>query len=81
MCVCQQLPSNQSFEKRISSHQKGGGLSRWGELVGKATAYKFDTYTLAATMHLVDLTKAYVSYACVCVYVCMHVHACTYMYL
>ena len=57
--VCEQLPSNQSFGKQISSHQKGsgGGVSRWGEWVGKATAYKFDTWTLIGvhlTMHLVD---------------------------
>ena len=35
VCVCggvfKQLPSNQSFDKQISSHQKGGGVSRWGE--------------------------------------------------
>ena len=33
--------------KQISSHQKGGGVSRWGEWVrvGKATAYKFVTCT------------------------------------
>ena len=43
--TCKQLPSNQSFDKQISSHQKGGGVSRWGEWVGKATAYKFDTCT------------------------------------
>ena len=47
-CVraCKQLPSNQSFDKQISSYQKGGGVSRWGECVRKATAYKFDTCTL-----------------------------------
>ena len=46
VCVtlCKQLSSNQSFDKQISSHQKGGGVSRWGDRVGKATAYKFDTY-------------------------------------
>ena len=26
MCVCKQLPGNQSFDKLISSHQKGGGV-------------------------------------------------------
>ena len=26
--VCKQLPGNQSFDKLISSHQKGGGVSR-----------------------------------------------------
>ena len=46
VCVCEQLPSNKSFDKQVSSHQKCGGVSRWGELVGKATAYKFDTCTL-----------------------------------
>ena len=44
MHTCKQLPSNQSFDKQISSHQKGGGVSRWGEWVVKATAYKFDTW-------------------------------------
>ena len=39
VCACKQLPSNQSFDKQISSHQKGGGVSRWGEWVRKATAY------------------------------------------
>ena len=56
-CACKQLPSNQGFDKQISSHQKGGGVSRWSEWVGKATAYKFDTCTLIGvhlTMHLVD---------------------------
>ena len=47
MCTgtCKQLPSNQSFNKQISSHQEGAGVSRWGEWVRKATAYKFDTCT------------------------------------
>ena len=42
LCVCEQLPSNQSLAKRIlvSSHQKGGGVSRCGEWIRKATAYK-----------------------------------------
>ena len=46
VCVSKQLPSNQSFDKQISSHQKEGGVSRWGEWVQKATAYKFDTCAL-----------------------------------
>ena len=89
MCVCKLLPSNQSFDKQISSHQKGGGVSRWGECVGKATAYKFDTCTLIgvhSTMHLVDPIKVHVLYPiriilCVCVYVCFHacMHVCTCM--
>ena len=68
VCVCKQLPSNQSFDKQISSHHKGGGVSRWGEWgewVGKATAYKFDTCTLIgvhSTMHLADPNKVHVSY-------------------
>ena len=79
--VCKQLPSNQSFNKRISSHQKGGGVSRWGEWVGKTTAYKFDTCTLIgvhSTMHLVDPIKVHVSYTCMylCVYVCNHNSTC-----
>ena len=72
VCFCKQLPSNQSFDKQISSHQKGGGVSRWGECVGKATAYKFDTCTLIgvhSTMHLVDPIKVHVSYTRVCVWV------------
>ena len=67
VCTCKQLPSNQ-----ISSHQKGGGVSRWGELVRKATAYKFDTCTLIrvhSTMNLVDPIKVHVSYTCTCVHV------------
>ena len=76
VCVCKQLPSNQSFDKQISSHQKGGGVSKWGECVGKATAYKFDTCTLIgvhSTMHLVDPIEVYmyVSYTCVCLCVCV----------
>ena len=54
-------------DKQISSHLKGGGISRWGEWVGKATAYKFDTCTLIgvhSTMHLVDPIKVHVSYTC-----------------
>ena len=27
VCVCKQLSSNQSFDRQISSHQKGGGIS------------------------------------------------------
>ena len=46
LLLVKQLPSNQSFDKQISSHQNGGGVSRWGEWVRKATAYKFDTCTL-----------------------------------
>ena len=79
VCICKQLPSNQSFDKQISSHQKGGGVSRWGKWVGKATAYKFDTCTLIgvhSTMHLVDPIKVHVSYTCVCVCVCVCVCAC-----
>ena len=63
--ICKQLPSNQSFDKQISSHQKGGGVSRWGKWVGKSTTYKFDTCTLIgvhSTMHLVDPIKVHVSY-------------------
>ena len=74
VCVCKQLPSNQSFEKQISRHQKGGGVSRWGDWVGKATAYKFDTCILIgvhSTMHLVDPIKVHVSCTCVCVCVCV----------
>ena len=37
MHTCKQLPSSQSFDKQISRHQKGGGVSRWGEWVGKVT--------------------------------------------
>ena len=94
VCVCvfvKQLPSNQSFDKQISSHQKGGGVSRWGEWVVKATAYKFDTCTLIgdhSTMHLVDPIKVHVSYQehinyvlliiymYVCVCVCVRVCVC-----
>ena len=75
MCICKQLSSNQSFDKQISSHQKGGGVSRWGEWVGKATAYKFDTCTLIgvhSTMHLVDPIKVHVSYTCLYMCVCVH---------
>ena len=80
VCVCcKQLPSNQRFDKQISSHQKGGGVNRWGECIGKATAYKFDTCTLIgvhSTMHLVDPIKVHVSYTwsvCMCVHA--HTHA------
>ena len=69
-CACKQMPSNQSFDKQIFSHQKGGGASRWGECVGKATAYKFDTCTVIgvqSTMHLMDPIKVHVSYTCVSV--------------
>ena len=74
VCVCKQLPGNQSFDKLISSHQNGGGVSRWGNWVGKAIAYKFDTCTLIgvhSTMHLVDPIKVHVSYTCVCACVCV----------
>ena len=77
VCVCVlELPSNQSFDKQVSSHQKGGGVSRWGEWVRKATAYKFDTCTLIgvhSTMHLVDPIKLHLSYT---VYVCVSKYLC-----
>ena len=82
VCVCKQLPSNQSFDKQISSHQKGGGVNRWGKWVGKATAYKFDKCTLIrvhSTMHLVDPIKVHVSFTCVCVCVC--VLTCSHVYI
>ena len=49
VCVlfCKQLPSNQSFDKQISSHQKGGGVSRWGEWVEKGNCLQ------AQNMHLI----------------------------
>ena len=87
MCVCtyacKHLPSNQSFYKQISSHQKGGDVSRWGEWVRKATAYKFNTCTLIGvhlTMHLVDPIKVHVSYMCLCmrVYMCECLCACVH---
>ena len=62
LSICKQLPRNQSFDKQVSSHQKGGGISRWGEWVGKATSYKFVTCILIgvhSTMHLVDPIKVY----------------------
>ena len=69
VCICKQLPSNQSFDKQISSHQKRGGVSRWGEWVGKSTAYKFDTCTLIgvhSTVHLEDPITCII-YVCLCV--------------
>ena len=57
VCVHACLPSNQSFDKQISSHQEGGDVSRWGKWVGKATAYKFDTCAVVgvhSTMHFMD---------------------------
>ena len=60
--VSMQLPSNQSSDKQIFSHQKGGGVSRWREWIGKATAYKFDTRTLIgvhSSMHLMDQIKVH----------------------
>ena len=78
--TCKQLPSNQSIDKRISSHPKGGGVSRWGEWVRKATAYKFDTCTLIgvhSTMHLVDPIKVHVSYTCIHAHIHTHAHTCT----
>ena len=66
------------INKRISSHPKGGGVSRWGEWVRKATTYKFDTCTLIgvhSTMHLVDPIKVHVSYTCMCV--CERMHVCS----
>ena len=66
---CKQLSSNQSFDRQIYSHQKGGGVSTLGEWVRKATAYKFDTCTLIgvhSTMHLMDPITVHVSYTCVC---------------
>ena len=46
MRVCVLVSSCQAAKVLISkksSHQKSGGISRWGEWVGKVTAYKFDT--------------------------------------
>ena len=30
-CACKQLPGNQSFARRISAHEKGGGVMRVGQ--------------------------------------------------
>ena len=56
VCVCVLVSSCQATKVLISKYlaKKGGGVSRWGEWVRKATAYKFDTYVRAC--------------ACVCVY-------------
>ena len=48
------------------------------EWVGKATAYKFDTYPLIvvhSTMHFVDPINVHVSCVCVCVCVCVRMRA------
>ena len=71
-CVCKQSPSNQSFDKQISSHQKGGGVSRWGEWVGKATAYKFDTCVCVCVCKHVYVCVC----VCVCVCACVQAHVC-----
>ena len=79
MLFCKQLPSNISFDKQISSHQKGVGVSRWGEWVEKATAYKSDTCTLIgvhSTMHLVDPIKVHVQYHIQCTCMCVFVYVC-----
>ena len=34
------LPSNQSFYRQITSHEKGGGVSGVGQWRGTATEYK-----------------------------------------
>ena len=75
-CACKQLPSNQSFDKQISSHQKSGDVSWWGN-GSKATAYNFVTCMqgVHSTMHLVDsiTCKVHVTYIVyVCVYACKH---------
>ena len=83
VCVCKQLSSNQSFDRQISSHQKGGGVSTWGEWVGKATAYMCDKCILSGihlNMHLVDPIEVHVSYTCVCVCVCM-CKVCVYVHV
>ena len=51
-----------------------------GEWVGKATAYKFDTFAIVgvhSTMHLVDpIQSACIIYLHVCVCACVRVCAC-----
>ena len=79
LCVCKQLSSNQSFDRQIYIHKKGGGVSTWGEWLGKATAYKCDICTLIGvylTMHLVDPIEVHVSYTYVCVGICKCVYMC-----
>ena len=82
LCACKQLSSNQSFDRQIYIHKKGGGISTWGEWVGKVTAYKCDICTLTGvylTMHLVDPIEVHVSYiirVCVCVCMCKCVYMC-----
>ena len=67
MCACMQLPSTQGFDEQISSHQKGGGVSRWGEWVRKVTwtAYKCGTCVCMP--------------ACMCVCACRRVSVCVYI--
>ena len=54
--ICTLLPSNQSFYKQITSHEKGGGVSGVGQWWGKATEYKIGVTGLIgvhSNMHLV----------------------------
>ena len=52
MCVCvcvhayTPLPSNQNFDKQISSQWRGGGVSRVGQWVRMAMEYKQCLYLL-----------------------------------
>ena len=55
--VCKQLPGNQSFDKHLSAHEKGGSVRRVGQWIQTGNCLQV-CYMISigvhSTMHLVD---------------------------
>ena len=57
MRACKQLPGNQSFDRQISAHEKGGGVRRVGQWIQTGNCLQVCYMTLTganSTMHLID---------------------------
>ena len=74
MCVCKQLPGNQSFDSQISAHEKGGG-ARAMDLDRQLLTSLFSDINwgpLEHVSHGPQLMSGNINVcACVCVCVCV----------
>ena len=73
--ICKQLSGNQSFDRQISAHKKGGGVMRVGQWIRTSNCLQVCYMTLIGvhfTMHLVDPYYCRVTYTCVCV--CVYIY-------
>ena len=55
MCVCKQLPGNQTFNRQISAYEKGGGVRGVGQWIQSGNCLQYTTLIgVHSTMHRVD---------------------------